>query len=82
MYIFMEGQSGQKDHFLILINHVLILINHLLILINHLLILINHLLILVNALFVHFGLPYILHIPAAPPYFKMAESGLFCILLP
>ena len=30
----MEGQSGQKEHFLILINHLLILINHLLILIN------------------------------------------------
>ena len=22
----------------------------------------------------------ILHIPSAPPYFKMAKSGLFCIL--
>ena len=39
--MFMEGQSGQKGHFLILINHLLILINHLLILINHLLILEN-----------------------------------------
>ena len=30
----MEGQSGQKEHFLILINDLLILINDLLILIN------------------------------------------------
>ena len=30
----MEGQSGQKEHFLLLINHLLILINHLLILVN------------------------------------------------
>ena len=37
----MEGQSGQKEHFLILINDLLILINDLLILINDLLILIN-----------------------------------------
>ena len=37
----MEGQSGQKEHFLILINDLLILINDLLILRNHLLILIN-----------------------------------------
>ena len=36
----MEGQSGQKEHFLILINDLLILINDLLILINDLLILI------------------------------------------
>ena len=70
---YMEGQSGQKEHFLvmindflilinvahlfILINDFLILINHLFILTNHLLILINHLFILINALFVHFGLP-------------------------
>ena len=39
----MEGQSGQKEHLLILINDLLILI--------------NDLLILENALFVHFGLP-------------------------
>ena len=37
----MEGQSGQKEHFLISINDLLILINDLLILINDLLILIN-----------------------------------------
>ena len=37
----MEGQSGQKEHFLILINDLLILINDFLILINDLLILIN-----------------------------------------
>ena len=37
----MEGQSGQKEHFLILINDLLILINHFLILINHFLLLIN-----------------------------------------
>ena len=42
----MEGQSGPKEHFLILINDLLILINDLLILINDLLILINDLLIL------------------------------------
>ena len=30
----MEGQSGQKELFLIMINHFLILINHFLILIN------------------------------------------------
>ena len=42
----MEGQSGQKEHFLILINDFLILINDLLISINDLLILRNHLLIL------------------------------------
>ena len=48
----MEGQSGQKEHFLISINDLLILI-------NDLLILINDLLILINALFVHFGLPYL-----------------------
>ena len=34
----MEGQSGQTEHLLILINDLLILINHLLILRNHLLI--------------------------------------------
>ena len=39
--ICMEGQSGQKEHFLMLINHLLILINDLLILIIDLLILIN-----------------------------------------
>ena len=37
----MEGQSGQKEHFLILINDLLILENHLLILINDLIIFIN-----------------------------------------
>ena len=37
----MEGQSEQKEHFIILINDLLILINHLLILINHLLMLRN-----------------------------------------
>ena len=37
---YMEGQSGQKEHSLILINDLLILINHVLILINHLSILI------------------------------------------
>ena len=31
----MEGQSGQKEHFLTLINDLFILINDLLILINH-----------------------------------------------
>ena len=41
MSLAMEGQSGQKEHFLILINDLLILINDLLILINDLLILIN-----------------------------------------
>ena len=44
----MEGQSGQKDHFLISINDFLILINDLLISKNHLLILENHLIILRN----------------------------------
>ena len=34
IYIYMEGQSGQKGHLLILINDLLILINDLLILIN------------------------------------------------
>ena len=48
--VFMEGKSGQKEHFLILINDLLILINHLLILINDFLILINHLLILINGM--------------------------------
>ena len=38
---YMDGQSGQKEHFLILINDLLILINDLLILVNDLLILIN-----------------------------------------
>ena len=42
MFYSMEGQSGQKEDFLILINDLLILINDLLILINFL-ILINHL---------------------------------------
>ena len=37
----MEGQSGQKEPLLILINDFLILINDFLILINHFLILIN-----------------------------------------
>ena len=37
----MEGQCGQKEHFLILINDFLILINDFLILINDFLILIN-----------------------------------------
>ena len=41
MLLPMEGQSGQKEHFLILINDLLILINDSLILINVLLILIN-----------------------------------------
>ena len=56
---YMEGQSGQREHFLILINHFhflilinhfhfLILINHSLRLINYLSILINHFLILIN----------------------------------
>ena len=50
MSLIMEGQSGQKEHFLILINDLLILINHLLILINLFIILENHfhLLILIN----------------------------------
>ena len=39
--LIMEGQSGQREHFLILINDLLILINDLLILIHDLLILIN-----------------------------------------
>ena len=56
---YMEGQSGQREHFLILINHFhflilinhfhfLILINHSFRLINYLSILINHFLILIN----------------------------------
>ena len=44
----MEGKSGQKEHFLILINDLLILINDLLISINDFLILINDLLILMK----------------------------------
>ena len=48
----MEGQSGQKEHFLILINDLLILINDLLILINDLLILLNDFLILLNDLLI------------------------------
>ena len=42
----MEGQSGQKEHLLILINDFLILIHHFVISINDLLILINDFLIL------------------------------------
>ena len=37
---YMEGQGGQKEHFLIIINDLLILINDLVILINDFLILI------------------------------------------
>ena len=45
-----EGQSGQKEHFLISIYDLLILINHLLILINDFLISINDLLISINGM--------------------------------
>ena len=50
LFCCMEGQSEQKEHFLILINDLLIIINHLLILINDFLILINDLLILINGM--------------------------------
>ena len=48
LFWFMEGQRGQKEHFLILINYFLILIIDFLILINDFLILINYFLILKN----------------------------------
>ena len=35
LYNSMEGQSGQKEYFLILINDLLIVINDFLVLINH-----------------------------------------------
>ena len=45
-----KAKSGQKEHFLILINDFLILINGFLIFINDFLISINHFLILINGM--------------------------------